>query len=100
MQVGIELRRYRQQAKDHLLSEQGIALQKLRSIEVKTVLRDIKSNMHFRRFMLWGLIKVEIEWDLLCMAHNLQKLAIHRPPVLLSLAVSSLFLPSFAQPTG
>ncbi len=76
MQVGFELRRYRQQAKDDLLSEQGLALRKLRGIEVETVFGDIKYNMNFRRFMLRGLKKVEIEWGLVCMAHNLQKLAI------------------------
>jgi transposase len=76
MQVGFELRRYRQQAKENLLSEQGIALRKLRSIEVETVFGDIKHNMGFRRFMLRGLKKVEVEWGLVCMAHNLRKLAV------------------------
>jgi transposase len=76
IQVGFELRRYRQQAKDNLLSEQGIALRKQRNIEVETVFGDIKHNMGFRRFMLRGLNKVEIEWGLLCIAHNLRKLAI------------------------
>jgi transposase len=76
MQVGFELRRYRQQAKDNLLSEQGIALRQLRSIEPETVFGDIKHNMGFRRFMLRGLKKVDVEWGLVCMAHNLRKLAI------------------------
>lgn len=76
MQVGFELRRYRQQAKDNLLSEQGIALRKLRSIEPETVFGDVKHNMSFRRFMLRGLKKVDVEWGLVCMAHNLRKLAI------------------------
>lgn len=77
MQVGFELRRYRQQAKDNLLSEQGVDLRKLRSIEPETVFGDIKHNMGFRRFMLRGLKKVDVEWGLVCMAHNLRKLAIH-----------------------
>lgn len=76
MQVGFELRRYRQQAKDNLLSEQGVVLRKLRSIEPETVFGDIKHNMGFRRFMLRGLKKVDVEWGLVCMAHNLRKLAI------------------------
>lgn len=76
MQVGFELRRYRQQAKDNLLSEQGMALRKLRSIEPETVFGDVKQNMGFRRFMLRGLKKVDVEWGLVCMAHNLRKLAI------------------------
>jgi transposase len=76
MQVGFELRRYRQQAKENLLSEQGLALRQLRSIEPETVFGDIKHNMGFRRFMLRGLKKVDVEWGLVCMAHNLRKLAI------------------------
>ena len=76
IQVGFELRRYRQQAKDNLLSEQGIALRQLRSIEPETVFGDIKHNMGFRRFMLRGLKKVDVEWGLVCMAHNMRKLAI------------------------
>ena len=76
IQVSFELRRYRQQAKDNLLSEQGVTLRQSRSIEPETVFGDIKHNMGFRRFMLRGLKKVDIEWGLLCMAHNLRKLAI------------------------
>lgn len=76
MQVGFELRRYRQQAKDNLLSKPGIALRKLRSTEPETVFGDVKHNMGFPRFMLRGLQKVDVEWGLVCMAHNLRKLAI------------------------
>lgn len=77
MQVGFALRRYRQQAKDNLLSEQSLTLRKLRSTEPETVFGDVKHNMGFRRFMLRGLKKVDVEWGLVCMAHNLRKLAIH-----------------------
>jgi transposase len=77
IQISFELRRYRQQARENLLSAQGIALRQSRSTEPETVFGDIKHNMEFRRFMLRGLKKVDIEWGLLCMAHNLRKLAIH-----------------------
>jgi transposase len=77
IQVGFQLRRYRQQAKDNLLSEQGLALRQLRSIKPETVFGDVKHNMGFRRFMLRGLKKVDVEWGLVCIAHNLRKLAIH-----------------------
>lgn len=56
-QFSFELQRYRQQARDNLLSEQGIALRELRNIEVESVLGDIKHNMDLRRFMLHGLKK-------------------------------------------
>ncbi len=52
IQTSFELRRYRQQARENLLSEQGLALRQLRSIEPETVFGDLKHNMGFRRFML------------------------------------------------
>jgi transposase len=76
IQVSFKLKAYQQQAKANLLSEQGIALRKKRSIDVETTFGDIKQNMGFRRFMLRGLKKVEVEWGLLSIAHNMRKLAI------------------------
>lgn len=76
MQFSFELQRYRQQARDNLLSEQGIALRQQRSIEDETVFGDLKHNMGFRRFLLRGLKKVDLECGLVCIAHNLRKLAI------------------------
>ncbi|WP_438940068.1 transposase, partial [Chitinophaga hostae] len=37
------------------------------------VFGNIKQNHHFRRFMLRGIEKVEIETGLLALAHNLRK---------------------------
>jgi transposase len=70
-----ELHRYRQQARLNLTSEQGIALRKKRSTEPETVFGDIKFNRAFRRFSLRGLPKVEAEWGILSLAHNMRKLA-------------------------
>jgi hypothetical protein len=75
IQVSFELQRFRQQARENLLSEQGIALRKRRSIEPETVFGDIKYNRGFRRFSLRGLKKVETEWGILSIAHNIRKLA-------------------------
>ncbi len=61
IQVSFELRRYRQQARDNLLSEPGLDLRQLRCIELGTVFGDIKHNMGFCRFMRRGLKKVDIE---------------------------------------
>ena len=66
----------RAQAKEKLLSEQGITLRKQRSIDVETVFGRIKQDWGFRRFLLRGLEKVKTEWGLLCIAHNLAKLAV------------------------
>jgi hypothetical protein len=75
MRVSFRLHEFRTQAQDNLLSEQGIKLRSQRSTEVETVFGDIKHNRRFRRFMLRGLEKVKIKWGLVCLAHNLQKLA-------------------------
>ena len=76
IQVSFRLRAMRAQAKDLLLSEQGTALRKQRSIDVETVFGRIKQDWGFRRFLLRGLEKVKAEWGLLCIAHNLAKLAV------------------------
>jgi transposase len=73
--VSFRLRRYREQAKQNLLSEQGKLLRILRNVEVESVFGHIKHNMHFRRFHLRGLEKVKTEWGLVCIAHNMRKLA-------------------------
>ena len=76
IQVSFRLREMRAQAKELLLSEQGAALRKQRSIDVETVFGRIKQDWGFRRFLLRGLEKVKAEWGLLCIAHNLAKMAI------------------------
>lgn len=76
LQTSFELRCYPQQAKKNLLLEQCIASQGLHSIKVETIFGDIKHNMGLHRFMPWSLKNVQIELDLVCIAHNLRKLAI------------------------
>ena len=76
IQVSFKLRAYQQQARENLLSEQGIELRKKRAVDVETPFGNIKQNMGYRRFLLRGLKKVEIEWGLVCMAHNMRKLAV------------------------
>ncbi len=76
IQVSFRLWEMRARAKQKLLSEQGTALRKQRSIDVETVFGRIKQDWGFRRFLLRGLEKVKAEWGLLCIAHNLAKLAV------------------------
>lgn len=75
IQVSMKLIEYRRQARENLTSETGKALRKKRSVEVETVFGNIKHNMRFRRFHLRGLEKVNTEWGLICIAHNMRKLA-------------------------
>ena len=75
MRVSFRLRQFREQAKANLLSEQGKTLRILRNVEVETFFGQVKHNMRFRRFQLRGLEKVKTEWGLVCIAHNMRKLA-------------------------
>ena len=46
----------------------------LRKITVEPVYGNIKENLGFRGFLLRGLKSAKIEFDLVCIAHNLQKI--------------------------
>jgi hypothetical protein len=72
---GEKLIRLRQEAHQRLMSPRGVKHRRKRGIEVEAVYGQIKQNMGFRRFMLRGLDKVSTEWAILCMAHNLSKMA-------------------------
>lgn len=65
----------REKAKELLTSEKGIAFRKRRSVDVEPVFGDIKQNHGFTRFLLRGLEKVSVEWGLICLGHNMRKLA-------------------------
>ena len=67
--------RLKQQASERLKTEQGIYYRKKRPADVEPVFGNIKYNKNFKRFLLKGIDKTEIEWGLLCIAHNLKKIA-------------------------
>ena len=67
------LQKHRKTAKENLWSLRGIRLRKQRNCDVEPVFGHIKSNRHFRRFMLCSLDKVSIEFGLLAIAHNIKK---------------------------
>jgi transposase len=73
MRVNFQLWKYRQQARENLLSPEGQRLRSQRGVDVETVFGRLKEDWGFRRFLLRGLKKVTIEWGLICMAHNLAK---------------------------
>jgi len=68
-------RQLKQQAHERLKTERGIYYRKKRPADVEPVFGNIKYNKNFKRFLLKGIDKVEIEWGLLCIAHNLKKIA-------------------------
>jgi hypothetical protein len=75
--VGINhrLRKLKTQADARLKSEQGVKHRKIRPADIEPVFANIKHNKNFKRFMLKGIKKVEIETGLLAIAHNLAKIA-------------------------
>jgi len=73
IEVNHRLRKSIQKARELLLSEEGIQHRKQRPTDVEPVFGNIKQNKGFKRFMLKGKDKVEIEAGLLSIAHNLKK---------------------------
>ena len=51
---------------------------RLRKVTIEPVFGHIKHARGFRQFLLRGLHQVRHEWALVCIAHNLNKLAAHR----------------------
>lgn len=74
IEVNHNLNRLRKQARDKLLSEQGLYHRSKRPIEPEAVFGQIKFNNKFNRFTLKGLEKVTIEFGLVAIAHNLRKM--------------------------
>ena len=65
--------------KHQLKTTAGKALYALRKQTVEPVFGIIKSVMGFRQFSLRGLIHVNHEWNLVCLAWNLKRMAVLRP---------------------
>ncbi len=62
----------RKEASRMLYTERGSALRKQRGINVETIFGDIKRNWWFTRFHLRGFEKVDHEFRLVAMGHNLR----------------------------
>ena len=73
IEINHVLKKYKQQVKQNLQSEKGIYHRKKRPADVEPVFANIKNNHQFKRFLLRGIGKVEIETGLLALAHNLRK---------------------------
>ena len=73
--INYNLNKHKQQAKQNLQSDQGIANRKKRCYDTEPVWGNIKHNHHFKRFMLRGMKKVTVEVGLLSLAQNLRKKA-------------------------
>lgn len=71
-----EVRQYlREQMKERLNSHEGKAMYARRLHPIEAIFGHIKLNLGYNRFLLRGLPKVKAEFNLICLAYNLQKLA-------------------------
>lgn len=73
IEINPNLNRLKAKAESLLKSEKGIEKRKQRCHDVEPVFGNIKHNHGFKRFMLRGIHKVNVETGLLAIAHNLRK---------------------------
>jgi transposase len=71
--VNHNLNSLKNQARKRLKTKKGIKKRKQRCFDVEPVFAAIKHNHHFKRFMLRGIEKINVETGLLALAHNLRK---------------------------
>ena len=74
IQVNHKLNSYKRKAREWLLSEEGLMHRSRRPIEPEAVFGQIKFNKQYRRFRHRGLDKVRMDFALLAMSFNIQKL--------------------------
>lgn len=70
-----KLAKIREKAFKLLSTRKGIKLRKQRCHDVEPVFAELKHNKNFKRFMLRGKNKVEVEIGILAIAHNLKKMS-------------------------
>jgi transposase len=75
LEVNFRLKELKQKAKERLMSETGLYHRSRRPVEPEAVFGQLKSNNKFNRFTLRGLGKVDVEFGLMAIGHNLRKLA-------------------------
>jgi transposase len=75
IEINPRLNHYKSIIRKRLCSKRGIKYRSQRPVDVEAVFGIIKGNRNYRKFLLRGLEKVEIEVGLLALAHNLNKLA-------------------------
>lgn len=57
-----------------LATDEGRRIYQCRAKTVEPVFGTIKGALRFRQFLLRGLAKVQIEWDLVCLAYNAKRI--------------------------
>lgn len=69
-----QLKRYKKKAFERLTSERGLFHRSKRSVEPEAVFGQIKTDKQYKRFRHRGFSKIQMDFGILAMAFNLQKL--------------------------
>jgi hypothetical protein len=77
IEINHQLNEYKQYVRTLLNSEEGLYHRSQRPVEPEAVFGQIKHNSLFNRFRLRSIVKVNTEFGLVAMAHNLKKMAIN-----------------------
>ena len=74
IEINEKLNHYKSIIRERLTSERGRKYRSQRPVDVEAVFGMIKGNKNYRKFLLRGIEKVEIEVGLLALSHNLSKI--------------------------
>ena len=74
IELNHRLRKYRQNAKELLRSEEGLKHRGRRCVEPEAVFGQMKYNMHYKRFRHFGKDKVFMDFAFLAVAFNIKKM--------------------------
>ena len=74
IEVNYRMRKYREQARDRLLSEEGVRHRGRRCIEPEAVFGQMKYDMAYKRFRHFGLDKVKMDFAFFAIAFNIKKM--------------------------
>jgi len=74
IEINPKLNYYKSIIRKRLISERGKKYRSQRPVDVEAVFGIIKGNRNYRKFLLRGLEKVEIDVGLLALSHNLSKM--------------------------
>ena len=75
IQVNHRLNKLKVKEKEKLMSEEGLGHRSQRPQDVEATFGNLKNNKSFKRFLCRGKDKIEVEFGLLAIAHNLAKAA-------------------------
>jgi hypothetical protein len=77
IQINHRLKELKEWARGLLTCTQGLKHRSQRPADVEQTFGNLKANKNFKRFLLRGLEKVEIEFGLLSISHNISKFAVN-----------------------